>query len=128
MSDVPQDRKYLPSHEWAHSVDGLVVVGISEFASQELGELVFIELPKEGSNVQFDGAFGEIESVKAVSELTSPVTGKVIEVNQSLIDNQQAISESPYDKGWMMKVEPDEDSGIEKLLDAAAYQSQLSKS
>ncbi|MGE4602250.1 MAG: glycine cleavage system protein H, partial [Planctomycetota bacterium] len=72
--------------------------------------------------------FGEIESVKAVSELKSPVAGTVIEVNQSLIDSQQAITNSPYDEGWMMKVEPDEDSGIEKLLDAAAYQSQLSKS
>lgn len=128
MAEVPQDRKYLPSHEWAQSVDQLVVVGISEFAAEELGELVYIELPKEGSLVEFDTSFGEIESVKAVSELSSPVTGTVVEVNQSLTDSQQAISDSPYQDGWMIKVKPDEDSGMEKLLEAESYESQLSKS
>ena len=128
MSDVPQDRKYLPSHEWAQIVDGLVVVGISGFAAEELGELVYIELPEEGSAVKFDEPFGEIESVKAVSELNSPVAGTVVAVNQALIDSQEAITSSPYEAGWMMKVKPAEQSGMENLLEADSYQSQLSES
>ena len=91
MAEVPQDRKYLPSHEWAQSVDQLVVVGISEFAAEELGELVYIELPKEGSLVKFDTSFGEIESVKAVSELSSPVTGTVVGLSIATILPQSLL-------------------------------------
>ncbi|MGE4619560.1 MAG: glycine cleavage system protein H, partial [Planctomycetota bacterium] len=93
--------------------------------AQELGELVYIELPEEGSEVQYDGQFGEIESVKAVSELNSPVAGKVVEVNQALGDSQEAISDSPYDAGWLMKVKPAEDSGLDNLLDHESYGKQL---
>ena len=128
MSEVPGDRKYLSSHEWAQNVGGLVIVGISEFAAQELGELVYIDLPEVGSDVVFDTPFGEIESVKAVSELNSPVAGKVIEINQQLVESQQAITDSPYEEGWLMKVEPGENSGLDKLLDPAAYEAQLSGS
>ncbi|MEC9476499.1 MAG: glycine cleavage system protein GcvH [Planctomycetota bacterium] len=128
MTQVPEDRKYLSSHEWALSSDGIVIVGISEFAAQELGELVYIDLPEEGASVNFDSQFGEIESVKAVSELNSPVSGKVIEVNHALDDSQEAITDSPYENGWLIKVEPDEDSGLDNLLDSGTYESQLSKS
>ncbi len=105
-----------------------VVVGISGFAALELGELVYIELPEEGSAVKFDEPFGEIESVKAVSELNSPVAGTVVAVNQALIDSQEATTSSPYEAGWMMKVKPAEQSGMENLLEADSYQSQLSES
>ncbi|MEE2856387.1 MAG: glycine cleavage system protein GcvH [Planctomycetota bacterium] len=129
MSEIPSDRSYLSSHEWAMPTDdGLVVVGISEHAAQELGELVFIELPEKGDEVQYDSQFGEIESVKAVSELNSPVSGKVVEVNTALSDSQDAISESPFADGWMIKVAPADDSGLTKLLDASAYEAQLQES
>lgn len=128
MAEVPEDRVYLSSHEWAQSIDGVVVVGISEFAAQELGELVYIDLPEEGSTVQFDSQFGEIESVKAVSELNSPVSGKVVEVNHALDESQEAVTDSPYTDGWLIKVEPAEESGLDNLLAPSAYESQLSKS
>ncbi|MDE0960672.1 MAG: glycine cleavage system protein GcvH [Planctomycetota bacterium] len=125
MSNIPKDRQYLSSHEWAQQVEGLVVVGISEHAAEELGELVFIELPAEGDEVTFDTQFGEIESVKAVSGLNSPVNGKVVEVNHQLVDSQAAISESPFEAGWLIKVIPADHSGLDKLLDAADYEAQL---
>ncbi len=128
MNEVPGDRKYLSSHEWAKDVDGVIVVGISEHAAHELGELVFIELPAEGDEVKFDSSFGEIESVKAVSELNSPVSGKVLEINKSLLDNQEAITSSPHDDGWMIKVAPADESGLDRLLNPEEYESQLSGS
>jgi len=125
MSNVPTDRQYLSSHEGAQQVEGVVVVGISEHAAEELGELVFIELPAKGDEVTFETQFGEIESVKAVSGLNSPVTGKVVAVNQELVDSQAAISDSPFEDGWLIKVEPAVDSGLDLLLDHKSYQAQL---
>ena len=128
MSEVPQNRNYLSSHEWAMPEDdGHVVVGITEFAASELGELVYIELPEIGSEVHFDQQFGEIESVKAVSALNSPLNGTVVEINSALVESQDAISETPYDAGWMMKIKPAEDSGMDQLLSPQDYESQLSE-
>ena len=125
MSDVPGDRRYLSSHEWALEKDGTVTVGITAHAAEELGELVFIDLPKVGSEVRAGESFGEIESVKAVSELNAPVSGKVLEVNDALESGLETIGESPYEGGWMLKIEPSDASQLEGLLDAAAYQAQL---
>lgn len=125
MTKVPQDRRYLSSHEWAFLAEGLIVVGISEFAAEELGELVYIDLPSKGTAVNAEEHFGEIESVKAVSELNSPVSGKVVEVNDSLVDHLDLISDSAYEDGWMIKVEPIDESELENLLDATAYSDQL---
>jgi len=125
MAKVPQDRRYLSSHEWALLNDGLIVIGISAFAAEELGELVYIDLPSAGSAVNAEEHFGEIESVKAVSELNSPVSGKVVEVNDTLADQLDLISDSAYEEGWMIKVEPIDESELENLLDATAYSDQL---
>ncbi|HIN80691.1 MAG TPA: glycine cleavage system protein H, partial [Planctomycetes bacterium] len=102
MAKVPEDRRYLSSHEWALPEDGVVVVGISEFAAEELGELVYIDLPNLGSAVTARENFGEIESVKAVSELNSPISGKVVAVNVDLVDRLELISKSSYEEGWMI--------------------------
>ena len=107
--------------------DDHIVVGITEFAASELGELVYIELPEIGSEVHFDQQFGEIESVKAVSALNSPINGTVVEINSALVESQEAISETPYDDGWMMKIKPAEDSGMDNLLSPQDYESQLSE-
>ena len=125
MAEVPDDRRYLASHEWALKEPDGILVGITSFASQELGELVFIDLPKVGTEVEAGQSFGEIESVKAVSELNAPVGGKVIAINRDLESNLETIGESPYDEGWMIKIDPSDDSEYEELLDAAGYQSQL---
>ncbi|HIA27418.1 MAG TPA: glycine cleavage system protein GcvH [Planctomycetes bacterium] len=125
MAKVPEDRRYLSSHEWALPEDGVVVVGISEFAAEELGELVYIDLPNLGSAVTARENFGEIESVKAVSELNSPISGKVVAVNVDLVDRLELISKSSYEEGWMIKVEPIDESELENLLDACAYSDQL---
>ena len=129
MSEVPEDRFYLSSHEWAHeSEGGIVTIGITEFAASELGELVYIELPAEGDEVHFEQQFGEIESVKAVSALNSPISGKVVEANAALLDSQEPVTDSPFDEGWMLKIQPSEDSWKEQLLNSADYESQLNNS
>ncbi len=126
MSDVPSDRKYLSSHEWARKTDSRIAVGITAHAAEELGELVFIDLPAVGSEVTAGESFGEIESVKAVSELNAPVSGKVVEVNSDLEGALDAVGTSPYEEGWMISIEPNDPSEFDNLLDASDYQSQLS--
>ena len=129
MSEVPADRFYLSSHEWAQEGDdGVVTIGITEFAASELGELVYIELPGEGEDVQFEQQFGEIESVKAVSALNSPISGQVIESNAALLDSQEPITDSPFDEGWMLKIKPADDSWKDQLMNPADYESQLNNS
>lgn len=125
MADIPGDRRYQSSHEWAQKQDDGVVVGITAFAAEELGELVFIDLPKVGTEVRAGESFGEIESVKAVSELIAPVSGKVIEVNSDLESSLESIRESPFDEGWMVKIDPSDEAEYGDLLDAKGYKAQL---
>lgn len=125
MANVPADRRYLESHEWALEKDGVITVGITDHAAEELGELVFIDLPKVGTEVTAGESFGEIESVKAVSELNSPVSGKVVEINGDLEASLETIGDSPFEGGWMIRIEAKDASELEKLLDASAYQEQL---
>ena len=117
----PEDRRYSKSHEWAMQDDGTVIVGITEHAVSELGDLVFIDLPEVGAAVTAGDAFGEIESVKAVSELNSPVTGSVTEVNGALEDDLETLAGSPYGDGWIIKVKPSDPDEYEGLLSAADY-------
>lgn len=129
MSEVPEDRFYLSSHEWAHEgEDGFVTIGITDFAASELGELVYIELPVEGDEVHFEQQFGEIESVKAVSALNSPISGKVVESNTALLDSQEPVTDSPFDEGWMLKIQPTDDSWKKQLLNPTDYETQLNNS
>jgi glycine cleavage system H protein len=120
--DLPTDRRYSKEHEWAlHQPDGTVLVGITEFAQHELGDVVYVELPKAGAQVAQFTQMGEIESVKAVSELFSPLSGEVVEANTSLKDAPELVNESPYEKGWLVRVKPADTAEFDALMDAAAY-------
>ena len=116
--NYPTDLKYSKSHEWIKEEDGRCVIGISDFAQDALGDVVFVNLPEEGDTVTAGEAFGDVESVKTVSDLISPVTGRVAEVNTLLADAPEKINEDCY-AAWMIKVEDVTDR--EELLDAAAY-------
>lgn len=119
MSNIPAELKYTKSHEWLKDENGLAVVGLTDFAQNALGDIVFISLPEVGDAVTAGESFSDVESVKAVSEVFSPVTGTVAEINEELLDNPALVNENPYG-AWLIKVsEPDK---TEELLDAAAYE------
>jgi glycine cleavage system H protein len=120
----PSDRKYTRSHEWAKQDDGKVVVGLSQFAVDELTDITFVELPSVGSEVKSGDSFGEIESVKATSDLYSPVSGKVAEVNGQLEDDPGLINNDPWEAGWLIKVDPADTAELDNLMDSAAYDQQ----
>ena len=117
--NYPVDLKYSKSHEWIRYEDGVAVIGISDFAQDALGDVVFVNLPAVGDEVTAGESFGDVESVKAVSELIRPETGVVLEVNEELEDSPENLNEDPYG-AWIIKVE--QVSGEEELLDAAAYE------
>lgn len=118
----PATLKYATTHEWIH-VDGEVAtLGISAFAVQQLTDLVYIDLPETGTALKAGEAFGEVESVKAVSDLYTPIAGEVIEVNNSLPDNLGVLSEDPYGAGWMIKLKITDPSGLDALMDRQAYE------
>ncbi len=127
----PADLKFNKTHEWVHleaSEDGkIATIGISQFAVEQLTDLVYIELPEVGRTRAAGESFGEIESVKAVSDLYSPVSGDVLEVNSTLSDNLEVFSEDPYGAGWIMKVKVTDESGIDQLLDEATYAKQCAE-
>ena len=122
MSQVPEDLKYSKEHEWVRVEGNKAYIGITYFAQDELGDIVFVELPEEGTEITLDETFGTVESVKTVSDLFAPVTGKVVEVNSQLEDNPEFVNESPYDKGWMIVIEMADASQVDQLLDAKAYE------
>ena len=115
----PAEMKYSKDHEWMKMEDGVAVIGISDFAQDALGDVVFVNLPGEGDEVTAGEAFGDVESVKAVSDLVSPVSGTVCAVNEDLLDEPEQLNKAPYD-AWLIKVENVSDT--EELLDAAAYE------
>ncbi len=119
---IPNDRRYLETHEWAKKDGGLVVVGITDFAVKHLTDLVYISLPKVGDALSKGQRFGEIESVKAVSDLVAPVSGEVVEVNDGLSSALERIGADPFGDGWMVKLKPSNPGELDSLLDAAAYQ------
>lgn len=118
---TPDDRKYSVEHEWALVEGSVITVGITRYATDSLGDIVFVELPENGTEVaQFD-KFGEIESVKAVSDLFTPVGGKIVEVNSGVMDMPEKVNEDPYTVGWLVKIEVSDQSQLDKLMDATAY-------
>jgi glycine cleavage system H protein len=119
--DYPEDLKYTSEHEWARAEDGRVRVGITDFAQDALGDVVYVDIPEEGTEVQAGEAFGEVESTKSVSDLFSPVSGQVVERNPRLADTPELINQDPYGEGWIIAVEMTEPSQVEGLMDAAAY-------
>lgn len=114
--NLPKDLRYSKEHEWVKDEDGKVRIGITEFAQDELGDIVFVELPEVGDELELDEPFGSVESVKTVSELYAPVSGKVVEVNEELEDSPELVNESPYEGAWMVVVELDDSSQLEELM------------
>ena len=125
--DVPEDRRYTRDHEWARQEDGRVRVGITHYAQDALGDVVFVKVPEADSAVEAGGAFSEVESTKSVSDVYAPVAGTVVAVNEALADAPQAINEDPYGEGWIAVIEPSDATAYDFLLDAAAYRELISE-
>jgi glycine cleavage system H protein len=119
--------QYQKSHEWAKKEGDLIVVGISDYAQDSLGDVVFVELPELGAEFSQGDAFGVVESVKAASDVFVPVGGEIAEVNSELEDNPEIINEDPFGKGWIIKIKAADESELESLMDAAAYESYTSE-
>ena len=119
--DFPEDLRYTREHEWARKKGANCVVGITDFAQSQLGDVVYVELPDVGDPVKKGESFGVVESTKAVSELFAPVSGKVVEVNDPLSDAPETINEDPYEEGWMIAIEPADPKEVDALMDAKAY-------
>jgi len=123
MSELRSELKYLSSHEWARvEADGTVSVGITAHATESLGDVVYVEAPEVGSSVTAGEEAGVVESVKAASDIYSPVSGEVIAINEALEETPEIVNESPYDDGWFFKVKPSDLTELDSVLDADAYQ------
>lgn len=123
--DFPKELLYSEEHEWVKKEDGKVRIGITDFAQDELGDIVFVELPEVGEEVEADEPFGSVESVKTVSELYAPVSGKVVAVNEDLEDSPEFVNESPYEKAWMIVVEVSDESELDKLMSSDEYKAMV---
>jgi glycine cleavage system H protein len=123
MSDsYPNDLMYTEDHEWARQEGNLVTVGVSQFAVEQLGDVTQVDLPREGEVLKQHDPFGSVESVKAVSDLFAPVSGKVVKVNTTLQDSPEYVNEEPYDGGWMIQLEMSNQDDLKKLMDGATYE------
>jgi glycine cleavage system H protein len=123
--EVPEDCRYGETHEWVRLEDGTARVGITDFAQDELGDVVFVELPEEGAELAAEETFGVIESIKAVSDLYAPVGGTVAAVNERLIDEPELVNTDPFGDGWMLELDGVEGADLEGLLEPAAYRDQI---
>lgn len=119
--DFPPELKYTREHEWVLLENGVATVGITEYATDQLGDIVFLELPEEGDAVTKDEAMGSIESVKAVSDLYAPVSGKVVEANNDLADSPDSVNDDPYGDAWMVRIQVEDKTELEDLMDAEEY-------
>ena len=117
----PADLRYTQEHEWVRVENNTATVGVTDYAQDQLGDIVYVDLPAVGTQVKHMEKFGEIESVKAVSDLYSPVTGEIVAVNEGLADRPELVNESPYGEGWLIKVRLSDPSEIDKLLTAEQY-------
>lgn len=122
---LPNDLLYSKEHEWIRNEGSDVRIGITEFAQSELGDIVFVELPEVGDTIELDEPFGSVESVKTVSELYAPISGEVVEVNEELEDSPEFVNESPYEKAWMVVIEPSNEDELENLLSADEYKAHI---
>jgi glycine cleavage system H protein len=124
----PEGLKYHPEHDWARVEDGEATLGITWFAQDALGELVHYEAPDEGSTISKDDSYGEVESVKAVSDLITPLSGEVLAVNAKVVDAPETVNDDPYGEGWLVRIRLSDPAEIESLLDANAYRALLESS
>ncbi len=123
----PKNLRYAPSHEWAAVQNDLVVVGITRFAVEQLTDIVYIDLPEVGDHTFQGESFGEIESVKAVSDLYAPVDGEISEINKKLLDDPKIISDDPYGKGWLIKIKPEPGASLDHLMTLPQYEKQIAE-
>jgi glycine cleavage system H protein len=122
MANVPADLKYVASHEWIRvEADGTVTIGITDFAQSALGDVVFVDLPEVGAEVEADADVAVVESVKAASDIYAPLSGTVIAINEELVDAPEQVNEDPYGKAWFFKLKPANAADLDNLLDADAY-------
>ncbi len=127
MSNVPNELKYSREHEWVRVEGNRAIIGITEFAQGELGDIVFVELPEAGATLSANDTFGTVESVKTVSDLYAPVSGTIVEVNAELVDSPEKVNEAPYGDGWMIVVELSDASELDNLLTSEAYTEFINK-
>lgn len=118
---VPENLKYTKEHEWVRTEGDVYVIGITDHAQDQLGDVVFVELPEVGDTITIDDSFGTVESVKAVSDLFAPMTAEVVEINGSLEDTPEVVNSDPYDTGWIIKVKTDDASQLDAMLSSADY-------
>jgi len=118
----PDDLRYSKEHEWVRAEGAQATIGITSFAADELGDIVFVELPEVGAELKQFATIGVVESVKAVSDLYAPISGTVTQVNQGLADRPELLNSDPFGEGWIMKIDLADDAGLDELMDAAAYQ------
>ena len=118
----PEDLLYSSEHQWVRRKGDRVVLGITDYAQQALGDIVYLEVPEEGTQVVADEAFAEVESVKAVSDIYSPVTGEIVKVNQKVIESPEIIHEDPYGKGWIVVIEMSDSAELDNLMTAEEYE------
>jgi glycine cleavage system H protein len=126
-TQIPAELLYTKDHEWAHVDDNVVSVGITEYAQDALGEVVYVELPEEGQKVTQNEPFGVVESVKAVSDLFAPVSGTVVEVNETLTDQPGNVNDDPYGDGWLIRIEMDSEKELATLMPSADYEKLIKK-
>jgi glycine cleavage system H protein len=122
MANVPEDLHYSKDHEWVRVDGDVAIIGITDYAQNSLGDVVYVELPKTGDDFSANESFGSVESVKAVSEMFTPVSGAVVEVNQSLTDEPEKVNADPYGEGWMVRVRMASPGEVDSLLTAAEYE------
>ncbi|MEK3807277.1 glycine cleavage system protein GcvH [Metabacillus sp. SLBN-84] len=120
--NTPKELRYSEEHEWVKVEGDKVRIGITDFAQSELGDIVFVELPEVGDEIKADEPFGSVESVKTVSELYAPISGTVVEINEDLDDSPEFVNESPYEKAWMIVIEPSNAGDVDNLMTAEQYE------
>ncbi len=121
----PEDLKYSKEHEWLRVSGNIVTIGISDYAQDQLGEVVFVELPDEGEEFEKEDAFGVVESVKSVNDIYAPVTGRIVEVNEPVIDTPEVLNEDPYGEGWLIKLEISDPKELKGLMSAKEYEAYI---
>ena len=119
--NVPSELKYTKDHEWIRIEGDIATIGITDFAQSELGDIVYVEIETEGENIEEEGVFGTVEAVKTVSDLFMPLSGEILEINESLDSNPELVNDDPYGDAWMIKVKLNDSENTKQLLDAAAY-------
>jgi glycine cleavage system H protein len=125
--NFPEDLKYTKEHEWLRIEDGTAIVGITEYAQQELGDIVYLEMPEVGASFSQNDSIGTIEAVKTVADLYAPVSGEIVEINQELSDTPELINQDPYGKGWMLKIKIGDPSELDALMESAAYKDHVAE-